>query len=207
MNAWISITSTYTDESGALVALGAAKLADISGCAPGIREPLMQMANSEFAGEVSIELVGGTTLLRAQVSDPVAAAKVRVMVSAVCSSILTMANPVEPWTKPTAEEIANQEASAAAAAGVDARAAIRRAQVELENLKSSGLWQPIPLPGEFEPSPSAARAAAALRRRGMIDATEWQQTQPPNISIEIFDSPRSEGGGMTNDELDNRVAR
>jgi hypothetical protein len=75
VNAFIPISSTYTDPTGALIALGAAPIGDAGGSAAAL-EPLFQMSNSSFAGEASIELVGGAAQIRARVSEAVAANKV-----------------------------------------------------------------------------------------------------------------------------------
>jgi hypothetical protein len=74
MNAFIPITSTFTDETGALIALGSAAI-DVAGGAEAL-EPVWQMSISKFAGEASIELVDGQARVRARISEDLAATKV-----------------------------------------------------------------------------------------------------------------------------------
>lgn len=72
-----SITSTFTDQTGALIALGAAKLADIAGStAAAALEPLWQMNQAAFAGEAQVELIDGVAQVTARISQQLAATKV-----------------------------------------------------------------------------------------------------------------------------------
>jgi hypothetical protein len=75
MNIFIPISSTHTDQTGALCALGSSRIPDIAGSAPEVLEPLWEMSASRFAGEAEIELKGGVAVVRARISEGVAAEK------------------------------------------------------------------------------------------------------------------------------------
>src|SRR5208283_5203418 len=75
MNTFIPITSSYLDQTGALIAIGAAKLPDVGGSAAAALTPLWQMSQSAFAGEAEVELAGGVASVKARISQDVAAEK------------------------------------------------------------------------------------------------------------------------------------
>jgi hypothetical protein len=76
MNVFVPISSSYTGADGAMIAIGAAKLADVGGSAAAVLEPLWQMSQAAFAGEATVELVDGQAQVKARISQDVAAAKV-----------------------------------------------------------------------------------------------------------------------------------
>jgi hypothetical protein len=59
-----------------LIAIGAAKLADVGGSAAAVLEPLWQMSQAAFAGEATVELVDGVAQVKARISQDLAATKI-----------------------------------------------------------------------------------------------------------------------------------
>jgi hypothetical protein len=75
MNLWVPVSSSYSDSTGTLIAIGAMRVPDIAGDTAAL-EPLWQMSQSRFAGEATVELVNGHVEVRARISQDLAADKV-----------------------------------------------------------------------------------------------------------------------------------